>query len=97
MNDLLPIGSVVLLNGGTKKVMICGRLQRQSDTGELWDYSACLFPEGIINPHEMFLFNNEDVDRLYFIGMQDAEELEFRRYLIEQAETLRNGEEDAAE
>lgn len=88
MNEYLPIGSVVLLNGGTKKVMIIGRLQRQTDNGQIWDYSACLYPEGLLDPNELYLFNNEDIDRLYFIGMQDAEELEYRNYLAETAENL---------
>jgi hypothetical protein len=83
MDDLLPIGSVVLLRGGMKKVMICGRLQRQESTNKVWDYSACLYPEGIIDPQNLYLFNNDSIDRLYFIGMQDAEELEFRRILLE--------------
>lgn len=84
MNDYLPIGSVVQLRGGLKKVMICGRLQKQTDTGKVWDYSACLYPEGIIDPQQMYLFDNDSIDRLYFVGMQDGEELEFRRYLIEE-------------
>ena len=30
--ELLPLGSVVLLKNGTKRIMICGRLQqRESD------------------------------------------------------------------
>jgi len=28
--DLLPIGSVVLLKGGNKRVMICGRIQARA-------------------------------------------------------------------
>jgi len=91
--DYLPIGSVVLLSQGTKKVMICGRFQQQTDTGVIWDYSACLYPEGIIDPSQMYLFNNEDVDRVYFIGFQDAEELEFRQFLVEQAQEGANEEE----
>lgn len=83
MKDYLPIGSIVLLKGGTKRAMIVGRVQRQLENDKIWDYSACLYPEGIINPNELFLFNNEDIDRLFFIGMQDSEELEYRNYLIQ--------------
>lgn len=83
MKEYLPIGSVVLLKNGSKKVMICGRVQRQVDNDVIWDYSACLYPEGMIDANQLYLFNNEDIDRLYFIGMQDAEELEYRRYLSE--------------
>lgn len=84
MKELLPLGSVIMLKGGNKRVMICGRIQTRSSDGELFDYSACYFPEGIIDPKEMFLFNNEDVDMVYFLGLQDIEEFEFRDYINEQ-------------
>lgn len=80
---LLPIGSVVLLNNANKRVMICGRIQTDVATGKKYDYSACYYPEGLINSNEMFLFNNEDIKKLYFIGFQDAEELAFRNFVEE--------------
>ena len=43
MKKLLPIGSVVMLKGGEKRVMICGRIQVRVDNGQLYDYSACFF------------------------------------------------------
>ncbi|WP_374018205.1 DUF4176 domain-containing protein [Paenibacillus thiaminolyticus] len=49
---LLPNGSVVLLKGGKKRVMIYGRLQKTGDTDKLWDYIACLYPEGNIDPNQ---------------------------------------------
>lgn len=81
MKELLPIGSVVSLKGGTKRVMVCGRIQTKVDDNNIYDYSACYFPEGIINPKELFLFNNEDIDTVYFVGLQDAEEFRFRDYI----------------
>ena len=48
MKSLLPIGSVVLLNGGEKRLMICGRVQTDVATGKTYDYSACFYPDGII-------------------------------------------------
>jgi hypothetical protein len=97
MDDLLPIGSVVLLRGGMKKVMIIGRLQRQEITNKVWDYSGCLYPEGIIDPQNMYLFNNDSIDRLYFVGMQDAEELEFRRILLEHLNEIGEAERAVSE
>ena len=38
MADYLPIGSVVRLFGGTKKLMIYGRKQIQLGTKKKWDY-----------------------------------------------------------
>lgn len=80
-NNLLPIGSVVLLKESNKRIMIVGRLQRQVESGKLWDYSACYYPEGIINPKELFLFNHEQIAGVYFIGFQDPEELQFTQEL----------------
>lgn len=80
MNEikLLPIGSVVLLEESNKRVMIVGRLQRQVGTDRIWDYSACFYPEGIINPNELFLFNHEQIKTLFFVGFQDREGVEFQ-------------------
>ncbi|MBW6411939.1 DUF4176 domain-containing protein [Clostridium weizhouense] len=83
MKKLLPIGSVVLLKDSDKKLMIVGRLQKQvGDEKEIgYDYSACLYPEGNLRPDSLFLFNNEQIERIYFIGFQDEEELEFNKKL----------------
>lgn len=84
MKKLLPLGSVVLLNGGKKRVMICGRMQTRVQDNTLFDYSACLYPEGIVDPKKLYLFNNEDIDMVYFVGMQDTEEFEFRSRIEEE-------------
>jgi len=84
MKKLLPLGSVVMLNGGKKRVMICGRMQTRVQDNTMFDYSACLYPEGIIDPKKLYLFNNEDIDMVYFVGMQDTEEFEFRSRIEEE-------------
>ena len=81
---LLPIGSVVLLKNGQKRLMICGRIQTDVATGITYDYSACYYPDGIINSKELFMFNNDNIQRLFFIGFQDGEELAFRRFIDEE-------------
>lgn len=73
----LPIGSVVLLKDSQKRIMIVGVKQKQSDADKIWDYSACLYPEGIIDPDKLYLFDTEQIERLYFVGMQDSEGLAF--------------------
>lgn len=77
MNNYLPIGSVVLLKNSSKRVMIVGLKQRQVDADKVWDYSACYYPEGVIDPEKLFLFNRDQIERLFFIGMQDGEALAF--------------------
>lgn len=82
--NLLPIGSVVRLRDGNKRLMVCGRVQTDVATGKTYDYSACLYPEGMINSEEMYLFDNENIETLFFIGFQDEEEIAFRKFIDEQ-------------
>ena len=81
MEKFLPIGSIVLLKGGQKKVMIYGRKQIDSETKKEWDYVACIYPEGNIDLNHNYLFNHEQIDTIFFAGYQDGEELEFNKFL----------------
>ncbi|MBR2944720.1 MAG: DUF4176 domain-containing protein [Clostridia bacterium] len=81
-NKYLPIGSVVLLKNSNKRVMVVGLRQKQIDNGKMWDFSGCLYPEGIINPEKLYLFNFDQIDKLFFVGLQDAEGMEFLQKLI---------------
>jgi hypothetical protein len=83
----LPIGSVVKLEGGEKRVMIYGRRQKQLNSEVIWDYIACLYPEGNISEEYMYLFNNEQIEVVYGIGFQDEEEFAFQRRLVEIGKT----------
>ena len=83
MDKLLPIGSVVLLKGGEKRLMIYGRKQLDSETQNQWDYVACLYPEGNIDASHTYLFNRDQIEKVYFIGFQDIEEIEFNKFLQE--------------
>ncbi len=77
----LPIGTVVLLKEGKKRLMIYGRKQFVKSENKEYDYVACLYPEGTLNNHDVILFNQEDIQMVYFIGFQDIEELRFRALL----------------
>ena len=81
----LPIGSVVLLKDSQKRIMIVGVKQKQVDSDKVWDYSddhdPLLDPEGIIDPDRLFLFDTEQIERLYFVGMQDGEGLAYLEQL----------------
>lgn len=81
MKKYLPIGSVVLLKESQKRIMIVGVKQKQVGSDKVWDYSACLYPEGILDPDKLYLFDNEQIERLYFVGLQDGEGLAFLKKL----------------
>lgn len=75
---VLPIGSIVYLKEGTKKLMILNRAPIIEEDGEqlLFDYSGAIYPIGL-NPEEVFYFNDEDIDEVVFEGFKDEEETRF--------------------
>lgn len=78
----LPVGSVVLLKGGKKRIVIIGRREQEKAAGgRSWDYLACPYPEGFMGEDLAFLFDHEQIERVFFIGFQDGEELAFRERL----------------
>ena len=72
--ELLALGSIVVLNGGYKKLMIRGRMQLQGKEEKLWDYLGVLYPEGYLGDNYKFLFNNEDISEVIFEGYSDLED-----------------------
>jgi len=76
--NLLPIGSVVLLEGGTKRVVVMGRIVTPGETTKIYDYVGCLYPEGMTDLDSFYFFDHDSIERVYFIGFQDPEELQFR-------------------
>lgn len=78
VNDLLPIGSVVLLKDGEKRLMINGIMQTDAGgSGKDYDYMGVLYPEGHIGEGFQYLFNHEDINEIIFRGFEDAERYEF--------------------
>lgn len=74
IKDLLPIGSIVLLKGGEKRLMICGILQSEaSEDAKNYDYLGTLYPEGHIGEGFQYLFNHEDISEIVFRGYEDEE------------------------
>ena len=85
MKKYLPLGSVVLLKGAEKRLMIAGRLQRKEGEEQIYDYCGYIFPEGMLSPKEMYLFNNEDIEEVHFIAAQDMDEMKMQQFLMMKA------------
>ncbi len=80
----LPIGTVVMLKGGSKRVMITGFCAIDgSDRANVWDYSGCLYPEGILSANQTALFNHTQIEKVYYMGFVDDEEKQFKAKLKE--------------
>lgn len=77
INELLPIGSVVLLKDGQKKVMVIGVKQTDLESNEEYDYLSVIYPEGFISDDTMFFFNHESIDKVFFTGYEDDERKDF--------------------
>jgi hypothetical protein len=71
----LPIGSVVLLKEGKKRLMIYGRRQRDTATNKDFDYLGCLYPEGNVDKKFSFMFNHRDIAQIFHRGCDDAENM----------------------
>ena len=86
----LPIGTVVMLKGGTKRVMIAGFCafengdEVQNEERKIWDYSGCLYPEGFLQSNQTCLFDHEQIEEIFHLGLsadEDNEEKEFKENL----------------
>lgn len=84
IKELLPIGSIVLLEGGEKRLMIIGIKQTDvSGDGQEYDYLGVLYPEGHIGDQFQYLFNHADIKEIVFRGYEDDERNEFLDKLFE--------------
>ncbi|WP_294499214.1 DUF4176 domain-containing protein [uncultured Gemmiger sp.] len=81
MKELLPVGSVVLLRGAKKKVMIIGVMQKQKESGKLYDYLGVPYPEGYISADRNLLFNQESINDVVFQGYDNPERQGFLQLL----------------
>ncbi|EMF0091351.1 DUF4176 domain-containing protein [Enterococcus hirae] len=91
--ELLPIGSIVLLKEGLQKLMIVGRgtIYTDQETGKdtFADYMAVLYPTGL-NPETTIFFNHENTDQVVFRGYSDEEETRFLEVYEEWKKNLEN-------
>ena len=89
--EYLPIGSVVLLKNAKKRVMVTGfYVKEEEKSDKVYDYVGVMYPEGVIQSDKNLVFNNDQIEKVYFSGFSDIEEKEFKQKLyklIEKEET----------
>ena len=68
-SDFLPLGSIVLVTGGIKKLMIISRSVTVPIHGKqlYFDYGACAYPEGMIGNKALY-FNHTQIARVIHEG-----------------------------
>lgn len=67
---LLPIGTVVLLKGASKKLMITGYYSKSKDDDKIYTYNACIFPEGYME-NTFCLFDANQIDEVFYKGLEN--------------------------
>ena len=74
----LPAGTVVMLEGGTKRVMINGFCAIDpEEPKKMYDYSGVLFPEGALSSDQALLFNHDQIKETFHMGLEDEEYRKF--------------------
>ncbi len=75
---LLPIGSVVRLTDGTRKVMITGYYSKTKDDDKIYDYNGCVFPEGLME-NLYLLFESKQIEEVFYKGLENEELIEYTK------------------
>lgn len=89
----LPIGSIVLLKGGTKKAMVTGFCSvAAEDKTKIYDYTGCIYPEGYLDFDQVCLFDHDQIEKVYHLGYIDEEEKNFKEELKEIANEYSNSD-----
>lgn len=83
IKKLLPIGSVVLLEEGKKRLMIYGIKQTEQETHQEYDYIGVVYPEGNMGQGTQFLFNHNQIKEVFYRGFEDEERQMFMERLAD--------------
>lgn len=104
----LPIGTVVLLKGGKKELMITSyciipsgdvydKNGKLDEAPKMFEYGACYYPEGMATSDQLFAFNHEQIDHVCFKGYETEKSKEVSEILNKGLEELKKQEEQAKE
>ena len=88
----LPIGTVVLLKEAKKKLMITGFYVKSPDNEKTFDYSACVYPEGVLDSRKNLLFDHDEIQDIFYLGYVSDEEKEFKAKLNDVIKKVESGE-----
>ena len=88
----LPIGTVVLLKGGQKELMITSYCifptgSQLKDGKEvqaekkMYEYGACTYPEGVLDSNTIRAFNHNQIEKIVHMGYENDTQKELSRIL----------------
>lgn len=75
LDRYLPLGSIVLIRGNVKKLMIVARgvITGKEPNRKVFDYGAVLYPEGMMDDRIIF-FNQKDIFQVVVEGYTDSDD-----------------------
>lgn len=85
----LPVGSVVMLVGGERPVVVAGVMACDGNTGKYWDYLAYPYPEGRQDATQDHFFDMEMVEELLQLGFVEREAVGFQLWLAARTDEYR--------
>ncbi len=73
--NYLPLGSIILMEGGIQKLIITSRGLVVQHNGEevFFDYAGVPYPQGLISD-DLLYFNHEDIAKVIFEGYKDDDD-----------------------
>ena len=91
-DKFLPIGTVVLLKGGKKEVMITSYCifpnntelkdgQEVKPQKKIYEYGGCIYPEGILDSNMVCAFNHNQIEKVCHFGYETEAQKELSRIL----------------
>ena len=91
----LPIGTVVLLKGGKRELMINSycittngdvydKNGKVDAKGLVFDYGACFYPEGMITSDQLFAFNHEQIEKISYMGYKTEQQKQLSDFIIKE-------------
>lgn len=75
VDEWLPIGSVVHIEGDDGLTAVTGYMQQDVESGRLWDYVGVAYPIGWEGPGKDIMFDRESIDCVHFLGLQDQDSM----------------------
>ena len=87
----LPVGSVVLLKGAKQKVVVLGYAVKDDGGDKIWDYLGAPFPIGVIKSDMNLLFDKSQISKIYHVGYEDEDSVEFLEALERDLKKIKNG------
>lgn len=89
----LPVGTVVLLKGGKKELMIISycivpsgeaydKNGKVTVENTMFDYGGCVYPEGMLSSDQIYAFNHDQIEKVLHKGYETDKQKEISKILI---------------